>query len=267
MAADFQPRFLDTSEFKAFGLPDATQEPTIVTLVERASTLIDESCGRVDTDGCGSLVYTTYVERILLPQGRNIFRLAFRPLVAVDDATVASLAASGSQSTKPNYYYTGVQPNEQFRVGTTTLSPLISASGRYGYGRRSQQNVYPDLNYAANVLMIASWFGGPPQFTPIDITNCDFDPKTGEVWVPAGLYLSQYTEVAVVYNSGYDPRHMPRAIKHACALIVMNMLSRGGGATGLKSFQAGKVSAQFVTELIDPTVDAMLQPFRVVSAR
>lgn len=263
---DFQPRFLALNEFVAFGLPDPTVQPNIIALVERASTLIDESCGRVDTDGNGSLVYTTYTERILLPAGRNIFRLSFRPLVAVSPQLVASYTASGSNGTQPNWFYTGLTANISDESGTTTVTPLISASGRYGYARRSQQQVYPDLNYAANVLQIASFFGGPPQFTPIDVTMCDFDPRTGEVWVPAGLYLSQYTEVVVTYNSGFDPLHMPRTIKHVCASVVNNFLSRGGGPTGLKSFGAGQVNASFNLELIDPTLDMMLQPYRTVRA-
>lgn len=271
---DFQPRYILEAELASFGLPDATQLPNIVGLVERASTLIDESCGRIDTDGNGSLVYTTYQERILTPVGRNIFRIAFRPLASVDANTVALLAASGSNGSQANYYYTGVTANNVYlgnplgtdQTASTTLSPLVSASGRYGYARRSQQQVYPDLNYAANVLQIASFFGGPPQFTPIDVSMCDYDPRTGEVWVPAGLYLSQYTEIWIAYNSGFHPLHMPRAIKHACASIVQNLLSRGGGATGLKSFQAGRISAAFNLELIDPTIDVMLQPYRTVRA-
>lgn len=258
---DFQPRYLAISEFAAYGLPDAEAQPDIVTLVERASTMIDESCGRVDTDGNGSLVYTTYTERLLLPGGRNIFRLSFRPLIGVTVDTVNNLAASGCNGSQPNNYYTGVQPNTL--QATAGLSPLISASGRYGYARRSSQQVYPDLNYAANVLQIASFFGGPPQWTPIDVTMIDFDPRTGELWVPAGLYLSQYTEVVVTYNSGFDPLHMPRTVKHVCASMVKNMLPRAA-ATGLKSFGMGKVNAQFDEMVIDQNLDTMLQPFRTV---
>lgn len=257
---DFQPRFVAESEFQAFGLPDATLQPDIVTLVERASTLIDESCGRMDTDGNGSLVYATYTERILLPPGRNVFRISFKPLATVSAATVAVLAVSGSATGKPNWYYTGVTVNDIYRQGN--LSPLISASGRYGYSRRYQQQSYPDLQSSANVLQLSSFFGGPPQWTAIDISQTDFEPRTGELWVPTGLYPAQYTEVQITYNSGFDPRHMPRTIKHVCASLVMNFLSRGGGATGLKGFTAGRVSAQFTEELLDPTLNAMLQPFR-----
>lgn len=274
----FQPRFIQEEDLNYYGLPDPADVPDIVSVVERASTLIDEYCARTDVDGQGSLVYTTYVERIALPVGRNIFRTSFRPLATVSAQTVIQLMASGSQvdaqtgTPLPNYFYTGVQPNTLTTLYPTntipgdssTLTPLVAASGRYGYGRRGQQQVYPDLNYAANILQIASFFGGPPQFTNIDVTMCDFDARTGEIWVPAGLYLSQYTEVLLTYNSGFHPLRMPNAIRHATASLVRNLLSRGGGATGLKSFGAGRIRAEFTDDLIDVNIQNMLQAYRTV---
>jgi hypothetical protein len=258
----FQPRFLQEEEFGAYGLPDATQQPDIVTLVERASTLIDEFCARTDVDGLGSLVWTTYSERLFLPVGRNIFRVSFRPLAVVTPETLALYAASGSVDGEPNYFYTGGVANTTMRG--STLTPLVSASGRYGYARRGQQQVFPDLNYAANVLQIASFFGGPPQFTNIDISMADFDIRTGEIWVPAGLYLSQYTEVLITYNAGFDPLRLPNAIKHATASLVRNLLVRGGGATGLKGFGAGRIRAEFTDELIDINIQNMLLAYKTV---
>lgn len=269
-ANPFQPQFIQEEDFIDYGLPNSTQQADIVALVQRASTLIDEYCARTDVDGQGSLVYTTYTERIALPVGRNIFRVSFRPLASVDTNTATLLAASGNMTDVTNYFYTGFIPNTQTTgfpsstVGGSTLTPFISASGRYGYARRGQQQVFPDLNYAANVLQIASFFGGPPQFTGIDITMCDYDARTGEVWVPAGLYLSQYTEVLITYNSGFHPLRLPNAIRHATASLVRNLLSRGGGATGLTSFRAGQISAGFTDELLDVTIQNMLAAYRTV---
>ncbi len=261
----YQPRFISEADLISYGLPNSTQQPDILTVVDRASTLIDEFCARADVDGQGSLAWTTYTERLFLPVGRNIFRVSFRPLAVVDVSTVAQLSASGSVSGEPNNYYTGVQPSPIVTMANVA-SPIISCSGRYGYARRGQQQVYPDLNYAANVLQIASFFGGPPQFTNIDVKSIDFDSRTGEMWVPAGLYLSQYTEVVIQYNSGFDPRRMPPAIKHATASLVRNLLSRGGGATGLKSFQAGRIRAEFTDDLIDVNIQNMLQAYRTARA-
>ena len=254
----FQPRFISEQELIAYGLPDVSQQSDILTLVDRASTLIDEFCARPDVDGQGSLVYTTYKERLFLPVGRNIFRVSFRPMASVDANTVSTLVASGSLNGQPNNTYTTSYG------GATTLSPIVSISGRYGYARRGQQQVYPDLNYASNVLQIASFFGGPPNFTNIDVTQIDVDPRTGECWVPAGLYLSQYTEVLITYNSGFPPWALPRAVKHATASLIRNLLSRGGGATGLKGFQAGRIHAEFTDDLIDVNIQNMLQAYRTV---
>jgi hypothetical protein len=261
----YQPRFISQQELLSFGLPDVTQQPDILTVVDRASTFIDEYCARADVDGHGSLVWTTYTERLFLPVGRNIFRVSFRPLATVDADTVNNLALSGSVPGQPNNVYTGVLPSA-IVTSANTVSPVISCSGRYGYARRGQQQVYPDLNYAANVLQIASFFGGPPQFTNIDVKAIDFDARTGEMWVPAGLYLSQYTEVVIQYNSGFNPYAMPPAIKHATASLIRNLLSRGGGATGLKGFQAGRIRAEFTDDLIDVNIQNLLQAYRTVRA-
>lgn len=267
----FQPRYILPNELTTFGLPSAAQYPNIINMVDEASSMIDDSCGRVDTDGNGSLVYTTYAERLLLPVGRNLVRLTFRPMVAVSASTLSNLAASGAaniQNGDLNCFYTGAQPNT-LTVGTSsTISPLLSASGRYGYARRGQQAIYPDMNYGANILQVAAFFGGPPQFTPIDITMCDFFATSGELWIPAGLYLSQYTEIFVSYNSGFDPTNMPRQVKHACASLVKNFLARGGGATSVTDLSMGYhgIHASFTPDLIDSNIDRLLQNFRTVRA-
>jgi hypothetical protein len=191
-------------------------------------------------------------------------------MAAVDATTQAALVASGSVDGEPNYYYNGFQPSTSrtgyptSTVGGANLTPIISCSGRYGFARRGQQQVYPDLNYAANILQIASFFGGPPQFTNVDVTMIDFDPRTGEIWLPAGLYLSQYTEILIAYNSGFHPLKLPNALKHATASLVRNLLARGGGATGLKGFSAGRIRAEFTDDLIDVNIQNMLQAYRTV---
>ena len=274
----FTPRFLQPSELGRYGLPDQTQQANILSLVDAASSLIDQYCGRTDGNGQGSLAYTTYMERILFQaRNRNIVRVSFKPMVAVDATTVTNLQASANAPmTNPtgdpllatNWYWTGIQANT-ITQPSTALSPILGASGRYGYGRRSEFAVYPDLNYGMNMLMVASFFGGPPSWTPIDVGAIDWDNMTqsGEVWVPAGLYMSQYTEIMIIYNSGYDPLNMPPAIKQACAAITRNALARAGGTTGIKSLiAAGTVNVSFSDELIDPTVERWLAPYKNIIA-
>jgi|SRR5580698_4053660 hypothetical protein len=271
----FQPRFILAQELALYGLPDASVQSNILSLVDGASSLIDEYCGRTDGNGQGSLVYTTYMERILFQaRGRNIVRVSFKPMAVVPASVVQTLTASANAPIttedplmSENYFWTGVQANTISGSPTSSLSPILGASGRYGYGRRSEFAIYPDLNYGMNALQLASFFGGPPAWTPIDVTQIDFAPDTGEVWVPAGLYLSQYTEMIIIYNSGYHPLYMPRSIKQACAAIVRNMLARGGGTTGIKGIQAaGSVNVQFTDDIIDTTVQRWLDAYKNVIA-
>jgi len=278
----FTPRFVLPNELTAYGLPDYKRQPNILALVDAASVLIDSYCGRVDGYGQGSLVYSTYMERLIMQsRNRNVVRLSFKPLVVVDQTTVNLLTASanylptnpqtGKQQTGStleftNYFWTGVQANTQVanNVPGSTISPIIGASGRYGVTvRRSDYMIYPDLNYGMNPLMIASFFGGPPGWTPIQLSMSDFDPQTGEIWVPAGLYLSQYTEIIVVYNAGFHPLYLPPQIKHATVLLIRNFLSRGGGTSGLRSIStAGAANISFTEDLIDTTIERILMPFK-----
>jgi len=274
----FRPRFILANELPLYGLPDSATEPYILSLVDAASSLIDQYCGRTDGNGIGSFVYTTYMERILFQaRGRNIVRVSFKPMVAVDVTTVNSLTASanapmtnpgGETLLSTNYFWTGVIANT-IVTPSTSLSPILGASGRYGYGRRSEFAIYPDLNYGMNPLQVASFFGGPPTWTPIDVTMIDWDAQSqsGEIWVPAGLYMSQYTEMMIIYNSGYDPLNMPPAIKNATAALVKNFLSRGGGTTGIKGINAaGSVNVMFTDDLIDPTIARWLDAYKNIIA-
>ena len=199
-------------------------------------------------------------------------------MVALDATTVAELQASASAPLPANYksqpmlytncWWTGVQANTQTRPDGS-LTSIIGASGRYGYARRNSFAVYPDLNYGMNILQVASFFGGPPGFTPIDVTGIDWDreTQTGEIWVPAGLYMSQYTEMICIYNSGYDPRNMPQPVKTATAQVCRNFLARGGGVGALRSLQGqGMVNYQLMDSDIDPNTDRILDPFKTVIA-
>ncbi len=274
----FRPRYIQPQELPLYGLPDADSQPNILALVQAASTLIDAECGRTDAMGFGSLVFTTYAERILLQApGRNIFRVSFKPMVALTATVTNNLAASanaplpvppGQPLQNINWTYTGVQPNTIVRPDGS-LSSILACSGRYTYGRRSAFAVYPDLNYGINPLMIATFFGGPPNFVPIDVSSIDWDreSQSGECWVPAGIYLSQYNEVTICYNAGYDPLNMPPKIKDACAAICRNFLARGGGTTALRGISGqGMVNFQLAPSDIDDTVERWLAPFKNVIA-
>src|SRR5580692_7720353 len=140
----FKPRYILPAELTQYGLPDANRQPAILTLVDAASSLIDVYCGRIDGTGQGSLVYTTYMERLLMQAvNRNIVRLTFKPLVVVSATTVNLLSASANnlptnpatgnkiagaqQLLNTNYFYTGVQPATTpiSNVPGSTISPIL----------------------------------------------------------------------------------------------------------------------------------------------
>ena len=260
---DFQPRYIFESELSTYDLPATAQLPNIMNIVDAASTQIDAYCGRIDSTGTGSLVYSTYAERILIPETRNIFRVAYTPMVGIDATVQASL--SGLNAVSGNHFYTGFIPDVASKLDGS-LSAIVGISGRYSYGRKSASSVYPDAQYAANILQVAAFFGGPPQFVPIDITMTDYYDKVGEVWCPAGLMMASYTEILIIYNSGYDPTNMPKNIKHACAALVKNFIARGGGITSVKGYSAGKIHVQFSDDLIDTAVERWLTPQKKVIA-
>jgi hypothetical protein len=278
----FVPRFILPNELRMYDLPDANRQPAILTLIDAASVLIDVHCGRVDGTGQGSLVYSTYFERLLMQAvSRNIVRLTFKPLVAIPVSVQQQLMASanyipptpkgfpaeGKDLLFTNYFYTGFTPNTTPISGVpgSTISPIIGLSGRYSYGRRDNAGIYPDLNYGANILQVAAFFGGPPNWTNIDITQSDFDVQTGEIWIPAGLYLAQYKEIVANYSSGFHPLFMPAPIKRACAGLVKNYLARGGGVTALRSISlGGTANVSFTPDLIDTYIERLCDPFKTV---
>jgi hypothetical protein len=269
--APFVSCYLFSEELAQYGLPtvDTAGTPDIMNLVQFASSLIDETCGRLDGDGSGSMAFTTYTQRILLQtRNRNLIYLPLKPIVSVDTGTVAALqlAASG-QGASGNFYFTGLTPNTTFRPDGT-LSGIVSASGRYGYTRQDMSIAYPDLFAFINHLNLVTMFGGPAPWVAIDVGQIDYDLRTGECWIPAGLQLQRYSEVLISYNSGYDPRTMHRLIKHATASLVKNALGKGNATTALLSMQLGKsgANATFYNDLMDPTLDRLLTPFKMVRA-
>lgn len=266
----FQPRYIFPNELQQYGLPssdgDCNSNQAILNLVDTASIMIDEYCGRTDGDGNGSLVYTTYQERLLAQSpGRNLYLLPHRPAVALTAAQVATL--SGQDISASGFYYTGAQPSTN-TLADGRLSAIIGASGRYIPGRRDQYGFGDEPNSYLNPLNTITLFGGPPPWNPIDMVNLDYDTITGQLWLSAGMYLARYSEVICVYNSGYDPNNMPRQIKRACAAIVKNLMAKGSGTTGMTSFTSSKIgmSAEFTEDVIDKNIERMLAAFITVRA-
>lgn len=260
----FAPQYIQEDELPFFGLPTADRQSDILGLVEMASLIIDEDCGRIDGDGNGSLVYTTWANRILIQGGgnRNLVECPYKPLAVVDAEMVVAL--SGAMADGTNHTYTGVQANTVVSTSNGGLSPIIGCSGRFGYGRRGAMFDYADR--LLNPLTLSELFGGPPAWVPIDVAQIDYSATTGELWIPLGLQLARFSEVLLVYNAGFNPLAIPRMVKHVCASLVKNALASGDATTFLMGLTMGKsgTNVRFGGSLLDSTLSVMLTPFRNV---
>lgn len=277
-ASVFTPMFLFPFEYAKFGLPAIDKEPDIDTLVQTVSGTIDVYCGRQDSDGNGSLVFTTYNQRLMAQApGRNLALLPIKPLVALTSANINAMQQYAMNSnwqvntlgltagTSGNFFYTGALPSVNTLVDGRT-SAIIGASGRYTYQRRDTYPLQNDPLGIINPLNTMTLFGGPPPWIPIDMVNLDYDEKTGEIWYAAGQWMERYTEVVFVYTAGFDPLNLPPLLKRATAAATKNMLAKGCGTTGMKSFSmsGSGVNAQFDPDILDDNIKRMLQPYVAV---
>jgi hypothetical protein len=187
-----------------------------------APNLVLRASVLIDTYCKRAMAVTSYTEQLRLPSGRNRVLLSYTPAVALAPATI----------------------------------PYVTAQGRYGYPRRasSSMQVFP----ATSLLELSSIFGGPPQWEDIDVTQIVDNHATGEIWLPPGIYMAQYTEIKITYTAGYVV--VPDAIMAACAYLVFAYLERAA-MMGMK----GKVTALVASDhtLIDADIKAMLDPYRV----
>ncbi|MGH9607276.1 MAG: hypothetical protein ACRD3N_16435 [Terracidiphilus sp.] len=130
-------------------------------------------------------------------------------------------------------------------------SPLVSMEGRYTKPRRGE---LPDVP----LLEIALAFSLPGQWTAIDPTISDFDPRTGELTLPWNILGLPYNEVSVTYTAGLAT--IGDDIKTACAQIVRNAQSTP--ALNASRTKMDTMWMQyFSSSLVDETVQAWLGPY------
>ncbi len=130
-------------------------------------------------------------------------------------------------------------------------SPFVSIQARYAKPRRGQ-TVYP---LQEEILWA---FSLPGAWTAVDPTTVDFVPDTGELVFPLNILGLPYNEVAVTYTAGLAT--LPSAILCACAQIVKNAQATPG--LNVKSSKIDTLQLQyFAGALVDPTVEALLQPW------
>jgi len=162
------------------------------------------------------------------------------------------------------------------RLSRPNFARLIAGQGRYGYGRRldQQAGTYNDVNLLATL----STFGGPPQWVSWNVAQASVSPTTGEIWVPAGILLAYYTDVRIRYVAGFAPDALPDTIKLATAKIATNLATMPPELAGglVRRLRAGDTEmdlgrayggssrgAGVGNTLLDGDSKAMLDPYRI----
>jgi len=122
------------------------------------------------------------------------------------------------------------------RISKFPCPAILSLMGRIGYGRRGDQisGAFQEMNLLADLAS----FGGPPIWQPVTISATSWSDATGEIWVPASMYMVYYSEIKVKYVAGFLTP--PSPLVEATASIAASLVSSaqyGGG--NIKSFSAG----------------------------
>lgn len=152
------------------------------------------------------------------------------------------------------------------RVASWPIVRLVSGTGSYRYGRRSQQQA--GMFAEGNILQFMQTFGGPPAWTQWGVTTpgtaaADFSPLTNEIWIPVGIYLDSYSDVRIWYVAGFSQANIPAIIKQATASIILSGMALGDLVGGVKMARAGDTAlTRFENTIIDDDMRARLAPYR-----
>lgn len=269
---NFQPVYIFQGELGSYGLPAPCQKANIMQLVAQASGAIDNYCQKPDSEGYGSLVYSTYTEIVPIARGGipTVFRISKRPMIGLSSDTVEALQASGiSFSTSTTGFLEGTQPFDNGALISTEtrlsaafpgeLCSIIALSGRFAPTRPSQLPEMP-LNYI-NPLAIGGLYGGVPTWFALDPALCGYDPKQGKIMAPSGFYFSQFSEMSVTYTSGFDPRNIPKNVKQATANLVQNMLAKPIAGVTQASYSQAAMNLTFSPTYFDDWTCMLLRPY------
>lgn len=147
----------------------------------------------------------------------------------------------------------------QVVLAATPVLKLLTAAGRYAYGRRDRRSLN-QVNY--DYLAAIAVFGSPPRFVEIDTNQIEFYGPTGEAWLPTGFFLINYTQVQIKYIAGFT--QPPDRVKAALAEILNSMCAKG--VSDRKSYSVGRRSQQFDTpHYVTQQAYSLLEPFIVRS--
>jgi hypothetical protein len=129
---------------------------------------------------------------------------------------------------------------------------IIAARGRFTQPRKGE---YANADLVHDV---ARAFSLPGAWSQLDVSQFDYDPLIGEVFLPAYALGIPFNEVEITYSAGNAT--IPDEIKFACAQIVKNAQATPG-----LNVRSGKVDTMkldyFADSLLDSSVQKMLAPY------
>lgn len=144
------------------------------------------------------------------------------------------------------------------RVSRSPMARLMSGTGRYGYGRRTDQ--IAGQVFEPNLISTIQAFGGPPAWVPWEPSSGDVNLDAGEVWVPAGMMLAYFSEVRMWYCAGWpgsadqnERTTVPYPVKRAVASLLSAAAAFPEMSGNIKSLKAGDTA---VTRFRDSVLDA-----------
>ncbi len=128
-------------------------------------------------------------------------------------------------------------------------SPFVTVRARHGVPRGPN---------AGTLAEMVAPFGGPPPWETLDAAKIDYNARTGEMWLPSGIFGIPYTEVEMTYHAGFT--EPPEAVKLACAQIIRNIESHP--AAPVRNAQLDRLQLEyFAGSLVDEDVRRLLAPF------
>lgn len=137
---------------------------------------------------------------------------------------------------------------------------IYAADGKYVPSRRGRYP-YSQDDMSAFLTMAQTMTGGTPVAEAINVDQIDFRPKTGEVWLPSGLYMLPYSDVNFTYLAGFSEDSVPSIIKQVVANIIQ-VQARSPLAGNIKMLRAGDTQIErFMATLIGGDEKTALEPY------
>lgn len=149
---------------------------------------------------------------------------------------------------------------QQTILSRAPILRLLSARGKYGSSRRGRSS-YP-MQDEYNLVSIVAQFTGGDVWESINVAYMDFDSTTGQVWLPSGLLMGNYTEVDVSYLAGFTQASIPANVKQVAANLINGSLATSGLTGNVKSFRAGDTQIErFLSSMFGSDERAMLREY------